>query len=1037
MKVSMTWRRLKVSVCLVCALTCLMLPCRVLAAEYQGAVTFNGLPLPGATVTATQDGKKFVTVTDEQGLYSFADLPNSPDGANSTWTIRIEMVGFAAMQQDVTVAPTSATAAPVAPLELKMLPVDAMIAQTKIVKVETGQEALPQAPAPGAAAAPAKKAAAKSSDAGASAAPAPSESASSSDGFLVNGSVNNAATSQFTLAPAFGNNRTGSKSLYNSSIFAQIDNSAFDARPYSLTPFNTPKSAYNKVTGGFTFGGPLNIPRFMPHGPNFFVAYQWTRNHLAATDSALVPTAAQGTPPPGSVAAHLLALYPQPTPGLAGNAQYNYQTSVLSNTHQDAMQTRLDKTFSSKNQATARFAFQSTRSNNGSIFKNFVDTTDILGINAGVNWNHHFNQHYYLTTGFGFSRLRTEIRPYYDGRENISGEAGIQSGCTPPPPATPTACGNDQDRAEWGPPTLVFSSGIASLTDVNSAFNRNRTDALAAALHYYRGPHNFTFGADFRRQENNILAQQNPRGTFQFITNSTTNTTDFSHFLSGTPDTSAIAYGNADKYFRQSVYDAYALDDWRIRPELTLNLGLRWEYGAPLTELRGRLVNLDVAPGFTAVAPVLANSPAGPLTGQQYPTSLIRPDKLGIEPRIGLSWRPIPGSSLVVRAGYGIYDDTSVYFATALQMAQQAPLSTSVNVSNSVSCPQTLATGFTPCPSQFTAQSFGVDPKFRVGYAQTWQVAVQRDLPWALQMTATYLGVKGTRGVQHYLPNSYAIGGTAPACTSTPCSGFTYQSSNGNSTREAASLQLRRRLRSGFTATLQYTYSKSIDDDSALGGQGQIAAGATGQSTTTPVIAQNWLNLSGERSLSSFDQRHLLNVQMQYTTGMGMGGGTLLSGWRGRAFKEWTVLGMITAGTGLPETPVYFAVVPGTNYTGSIRPSLTGAPIYTSSTPGSHLNLAAYTAPATGQWGDAGRDSITGPGQFNFNTTLQRTFRLTKRYNLDVQFVATNILNHTVISSWNTTINPVSSNPNANQLFGLPASANPMRSLQTSARLRF
>ena len=99
---------------------------------------------------------------------------------------------------------------------------------------------------------------------------------------------------------------------------------------------------------------------------------------------------------------------------------------------------------------------------------------------------------------------------------------------------------------------------------------------------------------------------------------------------------------------------AYLNDDWRVNPQLTMNAGVRWEYGAPVTETKNRLVNLDVAPGFTAIEPVVASNPKGPLTGQSYPTSLMRPDKNGFEPRIGLSWRPIPGSSMVVRAGYGL-----------------------------------------------------------------------------------------------------------------------------------------------------------------------------------------------------------------------------------------------------------------------------------------------------------------------------------------------------------------------------------------------
>ncbi len=105
----------------------------------------------------------------------------------------------------------------------------------------------------------------------------------------------------------------------------------------------------------------------------------------------------------------------------------------------------------------------------------------------------------------------------------------------------------------------------------------------------------------------------------------------------------------------------YFTDDWRVGSGLTVNAGVRWEYGSPITELYGRLVNLDIANGFAAEAPVVAMNPTGPLTGRAYPDSLIDPDQHGIQPRVGIAWRPLLASSLVIRAGYGIYYDTSVY----------------------------------------------------------------------------------------------------------------------------------------------------------------------------------------------------------------------------------------------------------------------------------------------------------------------------------------------------------------------------------------
>ena len=1029
----------------------MMLVARVAAAsEYHGQVLFGGAPVPGATVTATQGDKKVSVVSDTQGSYFFADL------ADGTWKITVEMRFFKTVEREVTVAKD----APGTPIELTLLAVGEIMAQTKAVTVQAGPQTAPvkvAADATGAGKSAGAKAPARTADAGpAPEAPRPAEDAPKpADGFLINGSSNNAATSQFSLAQAFGNNRTGGHSLYTGGLSVIVGNSALNARPFSITGQQLPKSAYNLVTAGVTLGGPLNIPHLMPRGPNFFIAYQWTRQATAQTEQGLVPTAAErggnlsallnsagepavivnpatGQPfaagnvgPVNPVATALLALYP--LPNLTGSSRYNYEVPILNSTHVDAGQMRLNKGVTRKDNVDGGYAFQSIRNSNVNLF-GFVDATDTLGMRGNVNENHRLNQRLYLTAGYVFSRLRTQVKPNFEGVTNVSGNVGIAA----------DGAGNLQDTRDWGPPNLSFSSGIAGLNDANSAYNRNETNEGLGSVQWYRGKHNVTAGLDFQRREYNYLTQSNPRGTYTFTGAATSGTvnavattgSDFADFLLGIPDTSQIAYGNADKYFRENVYALYATDDWRVRPELTINAGMRWEYGAPITELKNRLVNLDVAPGFANVAAVLASSPKGTLTGTQYPTSLVRPDKLGFEPRVGVSWRPIAGSTLVIRAGYGVYDDTSVYGATALAMAQQSPLSTSLSVPNvighGVPC-ETLANGFNAaCSTTTTRDTFGVDPNFRVGYAQTWQLLAQRDLPGALQATLTYLGIKGTRGVQEFLPNTYPIGATSP-CPSCPL-GYAYRTSNGDSTRESGQVQVRRRLKNGFTASVAYTYSKSIDDDAALGGQGPVAPGAAAQAAQNVQIAQNWLNLKGERGLSTFDQRHLLNASVQYTSGQGLGGGSLMEGWRGTLLKEWTLTTTILAGSGLPETPVYFADVPGTGVTGTIRANVTGQSVKAAPA-GVYLNPAAYVSPAPGQWGDAGRNSIEGPDQFTLNSSLARTFRLTGKYNLDTRLDATNTLNHPVFSSWINTVN--------SSQFGLPAAANGMRTVQITTRLRF
>jgi hypothetical protein len=309
-----------------------------------------------------------------------------------------------------------------------------------------------------------------------------------------------------------------------------------------------------------------------------------------------------------------------------------------------------------------------------------------------------------------------------------------------------------------------------------------------------------------------------------------------------------------------------------------------------------------------------------------------------------------------------------------------------------------------------TSTTFAIDPEFRVGTAQNWNLSIQQDLPQSMQMTITYLGIKGTHVPQRILPNTFAVGASNP-CTGCP-SGFVYLMSGGNSNRHAGTIEVRRRQRNGFQASVQYTYAKAIDD-----------AGIGGNS-----IAQDWQNRRRERALSSFDQRHQVGIQGQYTTGMLTSVGGFWDGWRGTLLKEWTFTAQLTAGSGTPLTPIILAPTPGSGIAGSLRPNMTGAPIYLDAA-GAFLNPAAFAAPAPGEWGNAGRNSITGPSQFALNATIARTFRFSERVSMDLRVDSTNVLNHVTFPNWNTSV--------GSSQFGLPTRANAMRTLQPSMRLRF
>jgi hypothetical protein len=1020
----------------------------LIGAEYRGQVKFGDLPLPGVTVVATQGDKKVSAVTDADGMYDFADLPNG------AYQFDVEKLGFAGVKKEVTVG--SGLPGPV--FSLEMLPLD---------QIQT-VSAPPPAPA-----AASEQTSNKSSDSDDKDAPgalqktafqrtnlkgssnAPQQQAANeppaevsselnqraADGMLINGSAQNGASSPYAQSPAFGNNRRGGPRLYRYDLRVTESNSALNANQYSLNGDRTAKPPANNFSGGFQFGGPLRIPRLVSERDrvNVTLSYQRVINRTANIVSGTMPqdamrsgdfsnaTGIGGAPvqvfdpftnqpfvdnqiPASRLSPQALALlqyYPRPnSPSASG---YNYQVPLITNTHTDSFRIQVSKTFKRKNTINALFQMNDTRGDSASEF-NFLDLNRSRGMQATLTFRRSFTPRFYGTFTYQFNRYSVQTFPFFANRENVSGEAGIT--------------GNDQTPLNYGPPALSFTgSSITGLRDSNASINHNQASVYSYLGTWNHGRHNVQFGGDFRWQQINLYGQSNPRGQFTFTGAATqqvdaagnlvANTGyDFADFLLGVPYQSSIAFGNADKYFRSKSPDLFIKDDWKVTPGLSLSLVGRWDYNSPMTELYGRLVNLDIAPGFSAALPVVASSPTGSLTGTTYPASLVRPDKHEFAPQIGLAWRPFPASSMVVRAGYGIAYNTNVYNYFAQQMAQQSPLSKALNAKNEPANPLTLANGFYAPPNQ-TTNTFAMDPNFKVGYAQTWYASVQRDLPASLVMVAKYTGIKGTHQPQAFVPNTYPNPDLNP-CPDCPSS-FTYYTSGGNSEREEGSLQLRRRLHNGFTAFVTYTYSKSIDDAATLGT-------SSGQQP-----AQNWLDLRAERSPSSFDQRHLADVTVQYTSGMGVGGGALMTGWRGKLLKDWTFLDNFQVGTGLPLTPLYRTIVGAVPI--PTRASYSGQDLYAGSGQ-SHLNPDALMAPLTNQWGNAGRNSIRGPAQFTMKASMERSFKLNDRFNLALTIDATNPLNHPNFRAYNTLIT-------AGDLFGLVTNPQPMRSLSTQMRLTF
>ena len=998
------------------------------ASDHTGKVTLTGVSIPGATVTAKQGDKTISTITDQAGVYRFTGL------ADGAWTMTVSMVGFETMTREITL-PSEAEGV----WELTLLPIE------KIVGVLPAPKPVPAATAtasngsqsrnqPASPATPQQGFQRAGVNQVSEAPPPPADEpppdpTGAAAGLLINGSVINGATTPFAQPRAFGNNRPNQRSLFTYAARTQLGNSAWDARPYSFSGSDTRRPSYNNTQLSGSFQGPVKVPG-LRNRINIFAGYQGSSDTTATTQSTYVPTAlerqgdfsssvnAQGQPiqvvdPATGVpfannridtarlspqALALLAYYPMPN----ANGRFNYQIPIVNESRTYGGQSRLTYSINNRNSLQGTIGYQRSDGFSNNLF-GFEDAREGSGLDAQVNWSFRLSQFLNMRSRYQYTRSKNTAIPYFAGLTNVSGDAGI--------------LGNDQDPLNWGPPALQFASDFAGLNDGRYSRSTTSTHVVGSEVQSFRGRHTITTGGEFRRIGNDLFGQQDPRGRFTFT--GAGSGSDFADFLLGLPQTAELAFGNADKFYRSNTYAAYVTDDWRMSPSFTMTLGVRWEYESPISERHGRLVNLDVTDDFSAIAQVTGDAASGALSGEEFPESLVRPDKSGFQPRLGIAWRPVPGSSLVVRAGYGVYRNTNVYQSIATQLAQQPPFSNSFSISNTAEHPLTLADAFLVGQELGTStalNTFAVDPDLRVGFAQNWQASVERDFPMYLKVNATYLGSKGSRLMQAFVPNTYPIGAINP-CVTCP-TGFRYVVSDGRSIRHAAQIRLNRRLRNGFTASVDYTLATAMDNAGSFGG-----ATIDGQ-----ALAQNWLDLEAEYARSNFDQRHRVVATFEFTTGAVVLGGSLLDGWKGRLLRDWTMTSQITTGSGRPVTPIFFSPVGRTGIIGATRPSLTGESL-DATADHSYANPLAFAAPAAGQWGDAPRNAFTGPSEFSMNASLARTFRLGERFNLDWRVDATNVLNRVTFTGVTTQIN--------SPQFGLANRTNDMRRIRTSFNVRF
>jgi hypothetical protein len=852
------------------------------------------------------------------------------------------------------------------------------------------------------------------------------------------------------------------------SIFFTYGGSGLDAKSYSLNGQPENKASYNQSRFGVTVGGPLNIPHIYSGGTKTFLfgSYTGSRSTNPYDVFSTLPTLAErngdfsGLPVQlldpvtrtplannqitniNPASAQLLSFFP--LPNLPGSSR-NFHFVSASPSNSDTGFVRFNHNFGpqqpgmpgalggaggrgggggrrqQQQQNQTKDSSHWAQSINGMFIVNDIRNTVLnpfpgLGGQQSIQ-NYNFNLGHTAVKGlflnslrFTYNRSGVNVANNFTNSNNIEGQLGIN--------------GVSQRPADFGLPNVNLSPQFSNLQDTTPVLRTMQNISVSETMSLTRGKHGWTWGGDFHHQLVDASNANNARGTF-FFTGGASGL-PFADFLLGFAQETSLQSGAGEYNFRANTFDLFVQDNWRAGKNLTFNLGLRYEYVTPFTELNNQLVNLDVAPDLSAVAPVLPGQ-IGPITGRRFPTGLVNADNNNFAPRLGVAWKP--WQKTVVRAGYGINYNIGQYGLMATQLGFQPPFAVAQTNPTPTPTSLTLQNGFPVAindSANHITNTYAVDPNYRLAYVQSWNLNIQQEIKTSLVINIGYTGAKGTHLDIVRAPDQLATGGprfvactpTTPAATNC-VQPFLFESSEGSSILHQGTLRVRKRLRHGLSLGGTYIYSKSIDNASSIGGG-------------VAVVAQNDLDIAAERGLSSFDQRHRFVADYLYELPFGKDKKWLTgAGAPQRILGGFSVSGNVTLASGFPFSPQFFGRSTDLTrgVTGSARPDLTGQLIQLGSpTIQQWFNTAAFSAPA-GVFGTAGRNIIIGPGTVQFDMALSKSIQVKEMQSMELRLSATNVFNTVHFTSIDSTF--------GSPTFGQVVGAGAMRKAQLTARYRF
>ena len=724
------------------------------------------------------------------------------------------------------------------------------------------------------------------------------------------------------------------------------------------------------------------------------------------------------------------------------------------NERQDKFDVRYDQTISGTDNFFARFSYGNDSNFLPSPFQNFLDGGSFQdGYSKNTSEGlaasevHTFRNNLVNEVRFGFNHLRSHrFNLFYN--ENVSQELPI------PFPGVPYQAGQEMG----GLPSIGFGDGTAAIgaSTFLPANERQHSFVITDNLIWTHGRHAAKFGAELRFEQFTMLEPAAARGEMDFGGGSLINDNygspgtggeAFATFMQGIPDGGSITSVTPNIDYRRQIYAFYALDDFKVNPRLTLNLGLRYELFTTIKEANDNQATFDFA-SQSLIVPSGKNVQLTPTLATEMnivsngSRGLISPDRNNFAPRIGFSYQL--ADKLVLRGGYGIFyggqengpfsnpspgfnppflSSESFNAPCGAPSANPNDLDCSISSENNGGLPlNVLAQGF---PSQSLSdpnapELYSLDPHLVTPYTQQWHLGVEYQLPASTVLEVSYAGSRGVKLFGFFngnqavpvlgsesLPtaprrpanNSNWPGGVGGSCTldtpdfCNPALDVIIPTFRSNTFSNYNSLQIRleKRYAHGLQFEAAYTYAHALDNASSA----SLGSVNNGDFQDQRFPNQNYGN-------ADFDVRHRFVLSYLYDLPFGRGRllGHNANGVLNQIIGNWQMAGVFSAATGNYFTATQIVDVSGGDCGGTVgyycaRPTLVGNPNATPCVPGTLFNTCAF-APNTelGTFGDSGRNIITGPGYKTWDTSFVKQFPISEQKRFEFRAEFFNVINH-------------------------------------------